>query len=60
MATSASTPHATGLAALVLSRYRDMDVGALVDTLLNTATDLGEPGYDRLFGYGRGNGSWLE
>jgi subtilisin family serine protease len=60
MGTSASTPHATGLAALILSRYRDMDVGALVDTLLNTATDLGEPGYDPLFGYGRGSGSWLE
>ena len=60
MGTSASTPHATGLAALILSRYPDMGVGALVDTILNTATDLGEPGYDRLFGYGRGSGSWLE
>ena len=59
MGTSASTPHAAGLAALILSRYPDMKVGTLVDTILNTATDLGEPGYDRLFGYGRGSGSWL-
>lgn len=60
MGTSASTPHATGLAALILSRYPDMKVGTLVDTILDTATDLGEPGYDRLFGYGRGSASWLE
>jgi subtilisin family serine protease len=60
MGTSASTPHATGLAALILSRYPDMGVGTLVDTILNTATDLGEPGYDRLFGYGRGSANWLE
>src|SRR6266545_1156466 len=59
MGTSASAPHATGLAALTLSRYPDMKVGTLVDTILNTATDLGEPGYDRLFGYGRGSASWL-
>jgi subtilisin family serine protease len=60
MFTSAATPHAAGLAALILSRYPDMKVGTLVDTILNTATDLGEPGYDCLFGYGRGNASWLE
>jgi subtilisin family serine protease len=60
MGTSASTPHATGLAALILSRYPDMKVGTLVETILDTAADLGEPGYDRLFGYGRGSGSWLE
>jgi len=58
MGTSASTPHATGLAALILSRYPDMKLGTLVDTILDTATDAGEPGYDRLFGYG--SGSWLE
>jgi lantibiotic leader peptide-processing serine protease len=58
--TSAATPHATGLAALVLSRYPDLKVGELVDTILDTATDLGAPGYDPLFGYGRGNASWLE
>jgi lantibiotic leader peptide-processing serine protease len=60
MGTSASTPHATGLAALILSRYPDMKVGTLVDTILNTATDLGDPGYDGLFGYGRGSASWLK
>jgi lantibiotic leader peptide-processing serine protease len=60
MGTSASTPHATGLAALILSRYPDMGVGVLVDSILNTATDLGDPGYDRFFGYGRGSASWLE
>lgn len=60
MFTSASTPHATGLAALILSRYPEMKVSTLVDTILNTAIDLGAPGYDRLFGYGRGSASWLE
>jgi subtilisin family serine protease len=60
MGTSASTPHATGLAALILSRYPDMKVGTLVETILDSAADLGEPGYDRLFGYGRGSASWLE
>jgi subtilisin family serine protease len=58
--TSASTAHATGLAALILSRYPDMRVGQLLDTILNTATDLGPPGYDPQFGYGRGDASWLQ
>jgi subtilisin family serine protease len=58
--TSAATPHAAGLAALILSRYPDLGPGELVDMILGTATDLGAPGYDRLFGYGRGDASWLE
>jgi len=58
--TSAATPHASGLAALILSRYPDMKPGQLVDTILNNAVDLGAPGYDPFFGYGRGSASWLE
>jgi len=58
--TSAAIPHATGLAALVLSRYPDLNVGELVDTVLSTAIDLGTPGYDPLFGYGRGSASWFD
>jgi subtilisin family serine protease len=58
--TSTATPHASGLAALILSRYPDMKVGELTDTVLNTAIDLGAPGYDPIFGYGRGSAAWLK
>jgi hypothetical protein len=37
-----------------------MKVGELTDTVLNTAIDLGAPGYDPIFGYGRGSAAWLK
>jgi subtilisin family serine protease len=58
--TSSATASASGAAALILSRYPDMKVGELVDTVLGTAVDLGAPGYDPIFGYGRVSVSWLE
>jgi subtilisin family serine protease len=58
--TSSATANASGLAALILSRYPDMKPGQLTDTILETATDLGAPGYDPIFGYGRLSASWLE
>ncbi len=54
--TSSAAPHASGLAALILSRHPDYTVGQLIDVMLSTTVvDLGSPGYDPLFGYGRGS-----
>jgi lantibiotic leader peptide-processing serine protease len=59
--TSMASPHATGVAALIVSRYgkpgSDGDVEMKPDQvqarLQNTSTDIGLKGYDALFGYGR-------
>jgi hypothetical protein len=32
-----------------------MKPGQLVDTIMDTTVDIGAPGYDPLFGYGRGD-----
>jgi subtilisin family serine protease len=60
--TSASTPEASGLAALLLSRFPDLTAGQLTEAMLGTGdmgidltVDIGAPGYDPLFGYGRGS-----
>jgi hypothetical protein len=53
--TSAATPQASGLAALWLSRFPDLTVGELVDAMHGSTVDLGDPGYDLLFGFGRGD-----
>jgi subtilisin family serine protease len=58
--TSSAAANASGVAALILSRFPEMTVGQLVDTILDTAVDIGAPGYDPIFGYGRGSASWLE
>jgi len=50
--TSAACPHVSGTAALILSinpRLRPFMVEYIIKA---TATDLGEPGYDKYFGYG--------
>jgi serine protease len=50
--TSMAAPHAAGVAALIVSRnshYTPDDVRA---ALINTAKDLGAPGWDELYGYG--------
>ena len=59
--TSAATPHAAAAAALVLEAIRRIDPAvskkdaaeAVYEALVNTAVDLGEPGPDNTFGYGR-------
>ncbi len=53
--TSMATPHVSGLAALILSRNPTLtneQVRALIES---TTDDLGDPGWDQYFGYGRIN-----
>ena len=49
--TSMATPHVTGLVALMLSRGA-RGVESIRNTLHSTAEDLGDPGYDTVYGYG--------
>ena len=51
--TSASAPHVAGVAALIWSAYPDLTHEGLVDVLLANAHDLGAPGPDTGYGYGR-------
>ncbi|MBE0448229.1 MAG: S-layer homology domain-containing protein [Actinobacteria bacterium] len=53
--TSMATPHVSGLAALILSRFPNRNRDQLVRTLQETADDLGAAGKDDYFGYGRIN-----
>ncbi|MCJ7541261.1 MAG: S8 family serine peptidase, partial [Desulfobacterales bacterium] len=53
--TSASSPHVAGAAALILDRYPDFDVEQLWQSLTLTAIDMGSPGKDNIYGYGRLN-----
>ncbi len=56
--TSMSAPHVAGLIALLVSAdlqdgFRDFDVAELERLMELSAVDLGDPGPDTLFGYGR-------
>ena len=51
--TSASAPHVAGAAALVWSAFPDWSRDQVRDYLLANALDLGLPGPDNAFGYGR-------
>jgi subtilisin family serine protease len=59
--TSMASPHATGVAALIVSRFGklgtngdiEMAPGKVEDYLEDTAVDIGAPGYDQFFGHGR-------
>jgi hypothetical protein len=51
--TSAAAPHAAGVAALLLSRNPGLTPSQLSDQLKGTAVDLGSPGPDNTFGFGR-------
>ncbi|HDQ73052.1 MAG TPA: zinc-ribbon domain-containing protein [Chloroflexi bacterium] len=51
--TSASCPHVAGAAALVWQAYPDFSRQEVTDFLLTHALDLGEPGPDTGYGYGR-------
>lgn len=53
--TSMSCPHVSGVAALVWSVRPGASAAEVRDALLNTATDLGEPGWDEVFGFGAVN-----
>ena len=51
--TSSSSPHVAGAAALILSNSPDFTVSELWNVLVSSAIDLGTPGQDPIFGYGR-------
>lgn len=53
--TSAAAPHVAALAALLWSEKQDMTAGEIRANLLANAVDLGESGYDYVFGNGRAN-----
>lgn len=49
---SAATPLVTGLVALMRERDPDASASDIIQRLLDTATDLGDPGFDSSFGFG--------
>ncbi len=51
--TSMAAPHVSGLAALILSVHPDYTPEMVRQVIRRNATDLGAPGFDELFGYGR-------
>jgi len=53
--TSMSTPHVSGTAALVWSQFPSMSRDWVRAQLKFTADDLGDPGFDKYYGYGRIN-----
>jgi len=53
--TSMACPHVAGTAALIWSQYSDVTSNWVRIQLRCTAEDLGEPGFDQYYGYGRVN-----
>jgi len=53
--TSMACPHVTGLAALIWSRFPNATRDWVAVRLKTTTDDLGEPGFDINYGYGRIN-----
>ena len=54
--TSMATPHVSGVAALIVARLgRRATPSFVYDRIRRSADDLGLPGPDALFGYGRVN-----
>jgi thermitase len=53
--TSMASPHVAGLAGLLLSQDPSRTAADLERLITTTADDLGEPGWDPYFGYGRIN-----
>lgn len=49
---SAAAPLVSGLVALIRSTYPDLSAMSVIDRLLATATDAGEPGFDTSYGWG--------
>ena len=50
--TSMATPHVSGVAALIWSARPTATATEVREALVSTATDLGEPGWDTLYGFG--------
>jgi len=57
--TSMAAAHVSGLIALLLEKYPTLEGEALIDLLRTTSVDLGRPGRDPDFGFGRLNASAL-
>jgi len=53
--TSMATPHVAGVAALIWSQFPGMTRDQVRARLRDTADDLGNPGFDIYYGYGRIN-----
>ena len=51
--TSMVTPHVSGLAALIKSEYPSFSSGEIESTIIDNAIDLGTPGFDIYYGWGR-------
>ncbi|MFI0488478.1 MAG: autotransporter domain-containing protein [Yersinia sp. (in: enterobacteria)] len=51
--TSMAAPHVTGAAAVLMQRFPYMTAEQISAVLKTTATDLGEPGIDPRFGWGK-------
>ena len=50
--TSAAAPHVAGVIAQLLSSFPDLTQDELINALYENAFDLGEPGWDPVYGYG--------
>ncbi|WP_269850896.1 S8 family peptidase [Methanosarcina horonobensis] len=50
--TSASSPHVAAISALVWSAFPEKSAMDIRRLLYTSSTDLGDPGYDTIFGYG--------
>ena len=53
--TSSAAPVISAAAAMVIQRFPKLDRKGVVDLLLETADDLGDPGVDAKYGHGRLN-----
>jgi subtilisin family serine protease len=53
--TSMASPNASGVAALILSKNPGLSPAQVRSVLRSSANDLGAPGWDPMFGYGRVN-----
>ena len=53
--TSMAAPHASGAAAVLMQRFPWMSADQIAVVLKTTATDLGAPGIDNMFGWGKIN-----
>lgn len=53
--TSAASPHVAGAASLLLSRYLDLTPDEIQAILEELAVDMGTPGADSIYGWGRLN-----
>lgn len=50
--TSASAPLVAGLAALIMEKYPDLTDHQVIERIISSADDAGDPGRDVLYGYG--------